>query len=150
MEYPFRPTTGACIQRQPQPRPKRAPRKMIGTLTAQQAEIYDYIRRRIHGGLPPTYREIMKTFGFSGPNGAKCHVRSLEKKGFIKTERTSRGIRLTSKRTEGNVDEWSVKPMTEAGAVLWHGDSVIAVFPHDAEACERVARLLNADECGTP
>lgn len=66
-------------------------------LTARQSAVLDYIRFRVdHAGAPPTYREIGTKFGITSPNGVKCHLTALEKKGCIEIDHaTSRGIRLT-------------------------------------------------------
>lgn len=54
------------------------------TLTMPQQRVYDFIRRRIlERGHPPTIREICAEMGFSSPNGVICHLRPLEKKGYI-------------------------------------------------------------------
>lgn len=53
-------------------------------LTNQQAKILQFIVE--HGdenGYPPTRQEICAKFGFSSPNAAESHLRSLEKKGAI-------------------------------------------------------------------
>lgn len=67
----------------------------MSELTERQKEIYDYIRERIAGGMPPTVREIGTQFGIRSPNGVLCHVDVLVKKGYITRDRfVSRGIRL--------------------------------------------------------
>lgn len=54
------------------------------TLTAKQQHIYNYIRKHIEGkGFPPAIRDICDAFSISSPNGAMCHLKALEKKGFI-------------------------------------------------------------------
>jgi len=64
-------------------------------LTDRQQEIYDYICRRIASGLPPTVREIGEEFAIRSPNGVMCHIKALEKKGWIVRGRSlSRWIRL--------------------------------------------------------
>lgn len=63
-------------------------------LTARQRDIFNFIKQRISGGLPPTVREIMERLEFTSPNGAMCHLRALAKKGFIKRDNKARSIRL--------------------------------------------------------
>jgi len=54
-------------------------------LTDKQERIYNYIRRHIEGkGFPPAIRDICDEFSISSPNGVMCHLKALEKKGFIK------------------------------------------------------------------
>jgi repressor LexA len=68
---------------------------MIG-LTARQSEILQLIRDSIESnGYPPTRAEICTAFGFSSPNAAEEHLRTLERKGAIRMEPgAARGIRL--------------------------------------------------------
>lgn len=43
----------------------------------------------------PSIREIGKKFGINSPNGVECHLRALEKKGFIKRgKNSSRSIQI--------------------------------------------------------
>ena len=54
------------------------------TLTAKQLQIYNYIRKHIEGkGYPPAIRDICDAFSISSPNGVMCHLKALEKKGYI-------------------------------------------------------------------
>ena len=53
-------------------------------LTGQQQRIYDYIRQYIQqNGYPPAIRDIGTAFGIVSPNGVMCHLRALQKKGYI-------------------------------------------------------------------
>ena len=53
-------------------------------LTEKQQQIYNYIRKHIEGkGFPPAIRDICDEFSISSPNGVMCHLKALEKKGFI-------------------------------------------------------------------
>ncbi len=65
-------------------------------LTPRQEGIYKYIRSRILAGdPPPTVREIADHFGIRSPNGVMCHLKAIEKKGYIvRDENLSRSIRL--------------------------------------------------------
>lgn len=65
-------------------------------LTERQEVIYRYIRGRVLSGDPaPTVREICAEFGILSPNGVMCHLKALEKKGYIvRDEHLSRSIRL--------------------------------------------------------
>jgi len=54
------------------------------TLTTQQQRIFDYIRHYIQqNGYPPAIRDIGNAFGIASPNGVMCHLRALQKKGYI-------------------------------------------------------------------
>jgi repressor LexA len=68
----------------------------MSDLTARQAEILQFIRDAIESdGYPPTRADICTAFGFSSPNAAEDHLRTLERKGAIRLEPgAARGIRL--------------------------------------------------------
>lgn len=68
----------------------------MDTLTRRQQEILALIRQSLADtGMPPTRAEIAAHFGFSSPNAAEQHLRSLAKKGVIElVAGVSRGIRL--------------------------------------------------------
>jgi len=65
-------------------------------LTARQAEILACMyRHEADTGRPPTYREIMADTGITSPNGVRCHVKALERKGYLRVHRgLSRGLEL--------------------------------------------------------
>jgi repressor LexA len=53
-------------------------------LTAKQEAIYHFIRKHIETkGFPPAIRDICDEFGISSPNGVMCHLKALQKKGYI-------------------------------------------------------------------
>ena len=53
-------------------------------LTEKQQQIYAYIRKTIETkGFPPAIRDICEAFGISSPNGVMCHLKALQKKGYI-------------------------------------------------------------------
>jgi len=56
------------------------------SLTDRQQEVLTYIRDRIADGLPPTVREIGRELGIRSPNGVRCHLEALEKKGLIRRD----------------------------------------------------------------
>ena len=66
-------------------------------LTEKQRQIYEFLRDKIiNRGYGPTVREIGAQFGISSPNGVMCHLKALEKKGFISREsHMSRAIQLS-------------------------------------------------------
>ena len=52
--------------------------------TPKQQKIFEYIRSYIEeNGYPPAIRDIGKAFGIVSPNGVMCHLRALQKKGYI-------------------------------------------------------------------
>ena len=54
-------------------------------LTGRQRVVFDFIRQRIYGGLPPSIYEIGEHFGFSG-KAASDILRLIAKKGYIAWE----------------------------------------------------------------
>lgn len=53
-------------------------------LTDKQQKIYHFIRKHIESkGFPPAIRDICDAFSISSPNGVMCHLKALEKKGYI-------------------------------------------------------------------
>jgi repressor LexA len=67
-------------------------------LTSRQQAIYDLIKDMIiNRGYGPTVREIGEQFGIRSPNGVMCHLKALEKKGYIfRSPNKSRAIELTT------------------------------------------------------
>lgn len=64
-------------------------------LTPRQAKILQLVRDAIEAdGYPPTRAEICRAMGFSSPNAAEKHLRTLERKGAIQIDGSHRGIRL--------------------------------------------------------
>ncbi len=65
-------------------------------LTEKQQAIYTFIRQEItQHRLSPTVREIGEQFSIRSSNGVMCHLRALERKGWIKRDHyLSRGITL--------------------------------------------------------
>jgi len=66
-------------------------------LTDRQQAILDFVRERIgRDGLPPTWAEIARAFGFRQTRAAQKHLQALEAKGYLELlPGTARGIRLT-------------------------------------------------------
>lgn len=54
-------------------------------LTGRQRVVFDFVRQRIYGGLPPSLYEIGEHFGFSG-TAASDILRFIAKKGYIAWE----------------------------------------------------------------
>lgn len=65
-------------------------------LTETQRDVLDFIIKFIEQeGYPPSIRDIGDSFGWASPNGVKCHLDPLKKKGFIDwIENKARTIRV--------------------------------------------------------
>src|SRR5512133_4322512 len=71
----------------------------IGTmpdLTDRQQAILDFVRERIAAdGMPPTWAEIARAFGFRQTRAAQKHLQALEAKGYLTLlPGKARGIRV--------------------------------------------------------
>lgn len=69
---------------------------LFDKLTKRQKAVYEFIRDKIRTrGYGPTVREIATKFKIGSPNGVVCHLKALQKKGFISREpHRSRAIQL--------------------------------------------------------
>jgi len=66
-------------------------------VTPRQQQVLHFITSHLDSqGYPPTLREIASHLGVSGPLPVSKHLAALEKKGYIKRDRVSRGIALTT------------------------------------------------------
>lgn len=83
------------------------------SLTDRQQKILDFIQDEVRStGMPPTMAEIASAMGFRSANGARDHLKALERKGMLElVPGASRGIRLTDLsigNSEDFPDEWSI------------------------------------------
>ncbi len=102
-------------------------------LTSRQKEILTFIAEfQRNNGIPPTYREIARHFGFKGPKAAVDHVLALERKGFVRRhEGRSRGIELI-KPVECTDDN----PVASAEAVPVLGNISAGLPQEETESCQ--------------
>jgi repressor LexA len=78
-------------------------------ITQRQQEILEFIRMKIETrGFPPSIREIGTAFNIVSPNGVMCHLKALEKKGYIERNKgiddqksAARAITIPGMRTAG-------------------------------------------------
>ena len=77
---------------------------MLDLLTKKQKAVFQFVREKIDTrGYGPTVREIGDKFGIGSPNGVMCHLRALEKKGFITREpNMSRAIQISPEFLESD------------------------------------------------
>ncbi len=70
--------------------------KQSAKLTDKQRAIFNFICRHIQErGYPPAIRDICDEFSISSPNGVMCHLRALQKKGYIqRIQNQKKGKRL--------------------------------------------------------
>lgn len=98
-------------------------------LTTRQRAIYEFICGYIRvEQCSPTVREIGKEFGISSPNGVICHLRGLERKGYIRRRRlSSRGIFVLAFK---DVDSAEAKPSRCLSEVFREVERLIRVDAH--------------------
>jgi repressor LexA len=102
-------------------------------LTDKQQKIYNYIRKHIESkGFPPAIRDICEEFGISSPNGVMCHLKALEKKGYIN--------RITKKDNEKAQARGITIPGVSAGGLSFPLVGVVAAGKA-IEAVEQDDRL---------
>jgi repressor LexA len=102
-------------------------------LTDKQQKIYNFIRKHIETkGYPPAIRDICDAFSISSPNGVMCHLKALEKKGYIN--------RVTKKENEKAQARGITIPGVSAGGLSFPLVGVVAAGKA-IEAIEQDDRL---------
>jgi repressor LexA len=102
-------------------------------LTDKQNKIFIFIRKHIESkGYPPAIRDICNAFSISSPNGVMCHLKALEKKGYIN--------RVTKKENEKAQARGITIPGVSAGGLSFPLLGVVAAGKA-IEAVEQDERL---------
>ncbi|MCX7663983.1 MAG: transcriptional repressor LexA [Gemmataceae bacterium] len=120
-------------------------------LTETQAKVFEYILDSIKNrGFAPSIRDICHEFNWDSPNGAICHLKALERKGYIvrpKDERIpgkkiARGIVIPS--------HIGRKPQSSEGSVTFPVYGVVAAGPAieaiPTEETADLGEMLGGDE----
>ena len=64
-------------------------------LTKSQQKVYDFLRQKVSGGVPPTVREICAATGLRSTSTVHAHLKTLERLGYITREAgLNRSIRV--------------------------------------------------------
>ena len=82
-------------------------------LTGKQQLVYQYIENQVMGGMSPTIRDILQWTQpgrslMSGGSSIKVTLKILQKKGWIKRDKTHRSIQLI---TEDGVDGYETSTL---------------------------------------
>jgi repressor LexA len=79
-------------------------------LTKRQQQVYQFIRQYMQKhGYAPTVREIAERFDMASPNGVMCHLRALERKGFIhRTAGHARALTLRHESPEHSIPVYGI------------------------------------------
>jgi hypothetical protein len=74
-------------------------------LTLRQKQVLDFIKQFIRQKqIAPTYREMMSRLNIKSPNGIKCHIQALVKKGYLLADPgIPRSLRLPRAEQEARV-----------------------------------------------
>jgi repressor LexA len=65
-------------------------------LTGRQQEVLAFIRQNSHL-YGPSVREIAAGIGVKSPNGVVCHLKALERKGYVRRIKgKARGLEVTT------------------------------------------------------
>jgi len=121
----------------------------IKELTQRQREIYEFIKD-FHDkmGYPPTIREISEHFGFSSPTGALVHVEAIEKKGYIKRDHASRGIKVVAKSPFDVTFAELIGKMDKSGKIVKSGEQTHIPVPSNEKQLLSVESLVDIPEFG--
>ena len=84
-------------------------KKTAKKMTSKQEDIFEFIKDNIQtSGYPPTVREIGEKFNIT-VKGAYDHMKAIEKKGFIRTDKNkSRAINIVSQCEPAHADSLAV------------------------------------------
>lgn len=73
-------------------------------LTKSQQKVYDYLRKAMPSGIPPTVREICTATGLRSTSTVHAHLKTLEKLGYITREAgLNRSIRIEGSEAAAQV-----------------------------------------------
>ena len=113
---------------------------MPADLTDRQLAILDFVRTRITAdGLPPTWAEIARAFGFRQTRAAQKHLQALEAKGYLTMlPGKARGIRLAGVSPAFRDDRRMALPVLGRVAA---GPPIGAGASDDPEGVERHLQL---------
>lgn len=102
------------------PNPNRPP------LTSKQRAFVDFIRSfTADRGFPPTVRNLGDQFLIKSPNGVMCHLKALERKGYILREaKRSRAIVLIEERPTSHLPLLGMVPSCSPKDVQGMAESV--------------------------
>lgn len=111
----------------------------MNQLTQQQQAVLDYIQHCLNlRGYGPTVREIGEHMEIRSPNGVMCHLRALEKKGFIsRAANKSRAIELAHSLRSTNGNQ----------AIVGFISGGLVQFSPVAGGHLNIAKTLNSPDC---
>jgi len=99
-------------------------------------------------GYPPTIREISDHFGFSSPTGALVHIEAIEKKGYIKRDHASRGIKVIAKSPFDVTFAEMIGKMDKSGKIFKNTERIYIPVPSNEKALLTFESLVDIPEFG--
>ncbi len=116
---------------------------MRKSLTARQRSVLEFIVAfSRQNGYPPSIREIGAEFDIKSLRGVTVHLDALEKKGFIRRDRISRGIKVLSQSSQQSLRELVSIPILGTIAA---GAPLLAVENIEGEIAVPKSMLGSAD-----
>ena len=127
-------------------------------LTKSQQKVYDFLRQKVSGGVPPTVREICAATGLRSTSTVHAHLKTLERLGYISREAgLNRSIRVEGESPSAQVPilgkvtagmpilaearEARYRSMRDAG--ILDGDYVVAERVSTADDGEIVVAMID-------
>jgi len=107
---------------------------MLGTLSAKQQRILDFLKSEIRQhGYPPTVREICDAVGLSSTSTVHSHLETLERKGYIRRSPTkNRSTEILEEDFYNNTRELVNVPIVgrvAAGIPILADENIEDTFP---------------------
>ena len=116
---------------------------MPKTLTARQRNVLEFIIKHVtQHGYPPSIREMGAEFDIKSLRGVTVHLDALERKGFIRRERSSRGITILRPNADASRGELVSVPILGTIAA---GVPLLAVENREGELLVPRSMLGTAD-----
>jgi len=116
---------------------------MSKLLTARQRAVLEFVVRFTNEkGYPPSIREIGAEFGIKSLRGVTVHLDALERKGFIRRESLSRGIKVLRPSVEPAAEGLARVPILGTIAA---GAPLLAIDNMEGELSVPRSMLHNAD-----
>lgn len=70
----------------------------VRPLSRRQRDIFTYLIEKTRiTGIQPSMREMCDTFAMASPTGVHCHLKAMEKKGWIALSHPKTGLRSPSR-----------------------------------------------------
>jgi len=100
-------------------------------LTKKEHSVFEFLKRKLSSGLPPTVREIARELGIKSTSTVHAYLSSLEEKGYIIRDKyNSRAIKIVGQK---DVSHIPVLGKVTAGQPILAVEDIEDYIPYDAE-----------------